>query len=171
MCSAGLGAKRKAKPPGQKRDIPRSGPPDPPKKKAKLGRPRKNSSPKAQTEINTENSESGVLLRTDLTSVDSILTDELAVSSAISKLVGGADQQDVRQRPGLCQPGSRGLRSAGGVENESHSNSVNATLDPNEICFQQIFTTIEDDGSTEQVCKVLYSTELTRNNVGDLLRG
>ncbi len=74
MCSAGLGAKRKAKPPGQKRDIPRNGPPDPPKKKIKTGRPRKTPQPK----------EKGEIAKNSIIDSEALLVgNELSVASAI----------------------------------------------------------------------------------------
>ena len=142
VCSAGLGAKRKAKPPRQKRDIPKAGPPDPPKKKAKIGRPRKSSSPKHNEETPVENSVSRELLR----NVESILTDE-----TISNIVSGANQQVARQKAAYLD--GKDLQPHVLQGDSQDESSANNTLDTSEICFQQIFTTIDDENSTDQVRK------------------
>lgn len=144
MCSAGLGAKRKAKPPGQKRDIPRSGPPDPPRKRAKIGRPRK--SPQAKSREKEIESESRSLLENNLSNV---LTSELAVASAITEIVGGIDQQQQQSRGGKSSPNLAGKRTqrSGHVDNISDLQTSIGTLDPTDVNFHQIFTTIEAETS------------------------
>ena len=148
MCSAGLGAKRKAKPPSQKRDIPRNGPAEPPKKRGRVGRHRRVSiTPSEDKEAGNssmlDSPQSNVLLGTDLSTVNTTLTQELAIASAINQMVGN-----------ICQSGDKqsslpnNFQTATQFTSTPLSNSMEQ-----DISFHQIFT-IEDETSN-QVCNVI----------------
>lgn len=127
VCSAGLGAKRKAKPPSQKRDIPRSGPPDPPKKRLKTGRPRKDKLQEPFTD------QSGINISTE----DNFLkvTKDLAVSSAGHVLAGN---EVLPSNPAHLQAAI------------INSTDLVSTLKNTNLDFtHQIYTTIDEESSNQ----------------------
>ena len=141
VCSAGLGAKRKAKPPGQKRDIPRSGP-DPPKKKVRVGKkPHKNLPLKEKEEIN----------RTSLVNSEALLVgSELSMASAIQ--IAEVVNQHNQQQDSLDSSGvGVGVGNASVGDSSLSDTFVSAgerdsanSLSASDVSFHQIFTTIED---------------------------
>lgn len=162
----GLGAKRKAKPPRQRRDIPQNGPPLPPKKKLKVGRPRKPSLPKGggkveeQGPLSLNNSDAGTLLRNDLSSVGAILEGELVPTSGGMQMLGSMNHQPHHQsqqsvvggdRPCFTES-SRGLRTPTGADIPAQfvaTTERGGPLEATEVNFQQIFTTIEEECSDQ----------------------
>lgn len=152
VCSAGLGAKRKAKPPGQKRDIPRNGPPDPPKKKTKaengppdapkkrgkVGRPRKSS----------QKVDNDLLIRNDQTTTMSSAAELAATLGG-----GGVDRERAGQQRSEFSVGGGRVTENVGESMFGTERSGSNTLDGTDISFQQIFTTIED-GTSDQVFNI-----------------
>ncbi len=145
ICSAGLGAKRKSKPPGQKRDIPRNGPPEPPRKRGrkKFDDPEKFYDNPLSKSLTQQHDHSNAL---DLTSVGSILTSELEISSAMTQMVGNVNQQqnsdDSKNQHTFSSSSNTDLQGQF-ISPSSGRHSANSM--ETAITFHPIFTTIEDE--------------------------
>lgn len=175
VCSTGLGAKRKAKPPRQRRDIPQSGPPLPPRKKIKVDRPRKNPLPKGRAKAEEEgplslnNADTGTLLRNDLSSVGAVLESELVQTPGGLQIIMNhhphlQPEQGIGGNKSCFTENSRGLRLTTGNGSNSDlpaqfvaTTERGGSLEATEVNFQQIFTTIEEECSDQ----VYYGTVVT----------
>lgn len=164
VCSTGLGAKRKAKPPRQRRDIPQNGPPLPPRKKIKVAKPRKPSVlKKAEDEgpLNL-NTDSSTLLRNDLSSVGAVLDNELVPTSQIVMDLNHQPhpyhqqahhqqqrEQSTMMKSTMAGPINTDLQTQFVSTTQRSSLDARGSLDATEVNFHQIFTTIEEECSDQ----------------------